>query len=294
MKQMIKNTLKRHIKTAIILASLWFQANTGIAQNLYIKLQTGYQLSLNPLSGQDVVSNVNSTFTTSTYTSNNIGLGTGFNFGAALGYDISENLGTELGLGYLLGQKNEVTSESTNLNANNTFYNNTTNIYTRMFFMNPSMVFKAGTAKLKPYARFGLLLGIGSINSEVNSESSTNGSSSKEYNKYKINGGLAWGANGAFGLVQQVNEHVSIYAEVAIQTINYRPKKSEMIEAELNGNDILNTYSTRDKITEYTDKYTVVSSNNTPNPNKASQSARVNFPLSNVLFQIGVKFSMGK
>ena len=287
-------SFNKNIKSIILFSILILASSKSFTQNAYLKFQSGYQISSNPSSGQNTVSNTSSTFTTTTTTSKNIGLGTGLNFGAAIGYDFSENIGAEIGVNYLFGHKYELTDESTNLNMNNTYDNLTSTIYSRMLFINPSFILKASAPKLNPYMRLGIVMGIGSVRSENTTESSMNNISSKEYTKFITNGGLAWGANGAIGVVHELNQQISIYAEASIQSINYKPKKSEMVEAELNGNDILNTYSNREKISEFSDKYTRVDSGNTPNPNQAKESARINLPLSNLLLQIGVKISLNK
>jgi hypothetical protein len=131
---MIKNTTQpvsaasfnKNIKSIILFSILILASSKSFTQNAYLKFQSGYQISSNPSSGQNTVSNTSSTFTTTTATSKNIGLGTGLNFGAAIGYDFSENIGTEIGVNYLFGHKYELTDESTNLNMNNT-YDNLTN-----------------------------------------------------------------------------------------------------------------------------------------------------------------------
>ena len=100
------------------------------------------------------------------------------------------------------------------------------------------------------------------------------------------------GANGAFGVEYPLRGRINVFGEVSINNINYKPRKTEITEFTLNGNDILNTLSTREKITEYEDKYTEVSSSNPANPNTPNQNGRISIPLSNISFQVGITFKL--
>lgn len=282
--------ISRQISSIIIWLVL---ANfTAFSQGIYIKIGSGYQISSNPSFGQNTVSNTNSSVTTSTYTTNNIGFGKGFNFGAGVGYFFSPNLGAELGVNYLLGTKSEFTNESTNLNSNNNFSKTIFEISSRMLFVNPAVVLKVPNEKWSPYARVGFIMGFGNIIGETSAKTTNGNSSNQSYSKEKISGGIALGANGAFGVEYRLNNKLNVFGEVSVNSINYKPKKGETIEYTLNGNDILNTLSTREKITEFEDKYTIVSSNNPPNPNNPNKNGRISFPLSNISFLVGISFRM--
>ena len=282
------------LRVVLLLACYLSYDYKAFSQGLYLKLGAGYQMSSNPVLAQNTVSNTNSSFTTNTYTSDNIGLGKGFNFRADIGHFFKPNLGMELSFNYLLGTKSEYSNESTNLNANNNFSKSTSEYKSRMLFINPSLVLRIPMDKWSPYARIGFIFGLGNIITETNTKLTNGNNSNQSYSKEKTSGGVALGANGSFGLDRAINNQLHVFGEVCVNSINYKPRKTEITEYTLNGNDILNTLSTRDKITEYEDKYTEVNSSNPVNSNEPSKYGRINMPLSNFSFQLGLRFSLGK
>jgi opacity protein-like surface antigen len=289
MKQATKNNHALGLSIGLLLISFFAIHNKAFSQGAYLKLGAGYQISSNPSFGMSTVSNTNSGFTTTTYTTENIGLGKGIHFGGGFGYFFNSNIGAEIGINYLLGGKNEFTEERTNLNMSNFFSKSNSEIYTRMLFVNPSIVLKIPFSTVSPYARLGLVMGFGHYLSERNISTTSGNNTTTEYTKNKTSGGMAWGANAAFGVDYPLSNQFGLFGEVCINTINYKPKKTETIEARLNGNDILNTFSTSEKIIEYEDKYTEVESNNPANPNEPSKFGRINLPLSNLSFQVGIR-----
>lgn len=292
MKQIFKKMKSLGLYVGLISVNFVAPNNQVFSQGAYLKLGAGYQASSNPSMGMSMVSNTVSSVTTSTYTTKNIGLGKGINFGAGMGYFFTQNLGAELGVNYLLGTKSTYTNEQTNLNANNDYRKSTNDIYTRMLFINPSFVLKIPMEKWNPYARVGVIMGVGQILIETNTQSTNGNSSSNSYTQEKTSGGMALGANGAFGVEYPLSSKINVFGEVSINSINYRPKKSEITESTLNGNDILNTLSTREKITEYENKFTEVDSGNPANPNNPNKFGRISMPLSNIGFQVGLSIRM--
>jgi hypothetical protein len=294
---MILATTNKHdlcIRIVILLTCYLPNNFKAFSQDTYLKLGAGYQVSSNPSFAQNTVSNTNSSYTTNTYTTENIGFGKGFNFDAVIGHFFTPNIGTELGFKYLLGTKNEYTNESTNLNANNNFSKSTNEFKSRMLFINPSLVLIIPMDKWSPYARFGLVFGLGNIITETNTKLINGNNSSQSYSKEKTSGGVALGANGTFGLERSINTQLNVFAEVSVNSINYKPRKTEITEYTLNGNDIINTLSTRDRIIEYENEYTEVNSSNPVNPNEPDKFGRINMPLSNICFQVGIRFSLGR
>jgi opacity protein-like surface antigen len=292
MKEAAKNHPALVLFIGLFLVSFIVPYNKAFSQGAYLKMGAGYQISSNPTNAMSMVSNTISGITTTTYTTENIGLGKGINFGGGLGYFFNSNIGAEIGINYLVGGKNEYTEERTNLNMSNFFSKSNSEIYTRMLFVNPSIVLKIPFTQVSPYARLGLVMGFGHLLGETEIKTNSGNTSSIEYTKSKTSGGMAWGANAAFGVDYPLTSQFGLFGEVCINTINYRPKKTETIEARLNGNDVLNTISTRGKIIEYEDKYTEVDSNNPDNPNEPSKFGRINMPLSNLSFQLGIRISI--
>ena len=94
------------------------------------------------------------------------------------------------------------------------------------------------------------------------------------------------------GFNYRMAKNFSLFAELGIAVINYQPKKAESIEATLNGADILNTYSRREKEVEFVDEYTYT--NSAGNPDEPSKQTKVNIPFSNMGLQLGICYTIGK
>ena len=96
--------MKRKSTTLFIAVIICLFAGKVFAQRIYINLNAG---AATQMSSENISGFNNYTKTTNSITTQQIdvSLGQGINFGGAFGYMINKNLGVELGLSYLLGDK---------------------------------------------------------------------------------------------------------------------------------------------------------------------------------------------
>jgi hypothetical protein len=85
----------------------------------------------------------------------------------------------------------------------------------------PGVIIQSGNKenKLRPYARFGLIIAGSNVQSTTNVE----GVSGKSVNEYS--GGISVGFLGGMGLYKQLNENVKFFAELDVKTITAYPKE---------------------------------------------------------------------
>jgi hypothetical protein len=153
----------------------------------------------------------------------NVGWGRGLNVGASIGYQFNDYFSADLGLGYLLGLNRTI--ETTNETAGVT--TTTEDVYSSGFFqIVPSVTVGAFANDLAPYARFGLLLGLGSGGIESTTTNSVN--SDEAVNTTTYTGGMAMGFQGAFGIRYNVSESFGIYAELVSNNWSYNPSSMEV------------------------------------------------------------------
>ena len=163
-------------------------------------------------------------------------MGKGINFCGTIGYMFNKNVGLEMGISYLLGMKTKSTYESPDEEMIMSFAG-------RMVRINPALVVACGFEKVDPYAKFGVIVGIGLIISEA----TYNYGSDEVYTKIVFNGGVALGLNAATGLKFQVNDKISLFTEASLISMAYSPTKGKVKKATLNGTDKLSSFNTSQK-----------------------------------------------
>jgi hypothetical protein len=219
-------------------------------------------------------------------------LGKGLNFGLNLGYMFNGNIGIDLQCSYLLGD--ETTGESED---NFTFFDinyydfEKISIKSQMFRVNPSIIIASGFDKLDPYAKFGVIFGFGSINlNYLDEEYENNILENKVIEKWKYNGGMAFGISSALGLMYHISDLISVYGELDLVGMSYAPIKGVMTEYTVNGADKLPNLTTDAKEIEFLDEITY-DYDNPPSTAEPSKELKFYFPYSSIGLNIGVRFS---
>jgi len=255
----------------------------------YINVGGGYNLGI---ATQSLLNNDESTNNITKIENVKVSLGKGLNFGLNLGYMFNGNIGIDLQCSYLLGD--ETTSESkdnyTFLNIN--FYDyEKISIKSQMFRVNPSIIIASGFDKLDPYAKFGVILGFGSITlNYLYEEYENNILENKVIEKWKFNGGMAFGISSALGLMYHISDLISVYGELNLVGMSYAPKKGKMTEYTINGADQLPGLTTDDKEIDFVDDITY-DYDNPPSSAEPMKELKFYFPYSSIGLNIGVRFS---
>lgn len=274
--------MKKYVRVLLTTLAIMLLDNSVFSQGSYLNLNAGYGLSMSP-------QNLHF-FDFTNYTSLNnsiteeqiaVSLGKGVSFGGSFGYMFNKNIGAELGLSYLLGSEFEVTR---------TFSFRTTD-YTmsaNMFRINPSIVVACGFEKVNPYAKFGVLIGSGSIMYTL--DEFDNGD--RDVMKVKLDGGMALGFTSGIGALVSVSNKVSFFGEINMVNLSYAPTRGRMTEATVNGVDQLPGWSTDLKEIEFVDSYTYDFAN-PPADTEPNQVLRQHLPFGSIGFNLGlnIRFS---
>lgn len=186
-----------YLVTLVALISICLFTNNTFAQGAYVQVNTGLAFAmgaqnLDYLDFNNYESNSTGSGFTSTQEQVSVSLGKGFNIGGAFGYMFNEHVGAELGLSYLVGGKSEA-----NTTERSTNYNSTTDytLSSKMIRIIPTLVIATGGEKINPYAKFGVVIGSGSVLYETNSISDGD----IYISNLELSGGMALGLTSSIG-----------------------------------------------------------------------------------------------
>lgn len=235
--------------TLVTAVSLGAQAQTTKEGGLYMAIHGGYNTTVAGTSGIDYLGGMlaggipmltangeDDKLETPTYS-----FGKGTNVGINIGYMFNRNVGVELGADYLLGGKNNFKiKEEDDISE--------TSVHAKMIQLRPTMRIAAGKDKINPYAKVGLVIGVGgSIDSELEI---TDGTDKTSVILVKDQG-IAFGFTGAGGVDFSINEKMSIFSEISFTGLSFNPKKGKITKAEFNGEDQLPNIDVRQKEYDY-------------------------------------------
>ena len=267
----------KFLKLVMIAAISLFAINLS-AQETYININAGYGLGM---SSQNLYYfdfyNYTSGSNSSTSEQVNVSLGKGLNVGGTFGFMFNKNIGAELGVSYLLGSKS---------NANDEYRGGKTDytISAKMLRINPSIVIASGLDGINPYAKFGVIIGSGTVIYEYND----NDDGDIGIFKMKLNGGLAFGLNAGVGALFNLNDKMAFFGEINMVNMSYAPSKGEVTEATYNGTDALSDMTTSEKEIEFVDSYTY-SSSNPPADSQPSKQLKQKLPFGSFGINFGLR-----
>ncbi len=267
--------------------SLW-------AQKFGIKTYAGYHLAQNPNNSFNQTSFERAAGGTDMqYSSVKVRWTSGAAAGIGFYCQLKPFLALELGAQYLHGTKSEIYNKRVVENVGEANLINT--YYTRMVFLNPSLVLSLPQTKYTPYARVGLVLGFGNYQRELEDASNLNGGVFNIVRQTtKVYGGMATGYQAALGVRCPIKKAWSVFGEWQFQMINYAPKRSEITAYTINGNNALGGLSTRQRETEFVKNLDFPSGGTgTFNENEPAKSLSFGLPFSNTGLQIGVSYTFG-
>jgi len=272
---------KNYFSTVLIAFAIGLFTNNIYAQGTYIDFNVGYGFRI---SSQNIewpefhnFMIVNSSVTSEQV---NVSLGKGFSLGGAFGYMFNKNIGAELGVSYLIGGKSKAQNNYTNDKIDYT-------LSSKMLRINPSIVISSGFDGINPYAKFGLIIGSGSIMYEYNDNNDGN----IEITKMKMNGGLALGLSSSIGVLFNLNDKMSFFGELNMINLSYAPTKGEIIEATYNGTDELPKMTTSEKEIEFVDSYTY-NLNNPPSDSQPRKELKHKMPFGSFGINFGLKIGL--
>ncbi len=278
---------KNYFKSLMILMFSVLNFSTAMAQGAYFTLGAGYNL---PTSTQtlDALSFSNEFLTdnTTTYEQKYISLGKGLSAGGAFGYMFNENIGAELGISYLMGSTWEcVTDYNSSTSGGNAKFTN--QISSKMTRINPQIVLSMEANKITPYAKVGLLLGMGSM-SYTSKYDYVDGVLEQTL---LLNGGIAKGFTTTIGASYALNDKFSLFGDLNLVNLSYGPTKGMITKFTENGVDMLSLFDPIDKEIQFVDSY-VEDDNIQPLITEPSKELKNKYPFSSAGIHIGIKYTL--
>ena len=258
---------------------------SGDKTGFYIGVGGGYSLPLKTsgesefFSGYDEHRNTDGS---RNYKSRPFSFGQGANFGIDLGYMFTPNIGAELGVDYFMGSKIDVYKYSNDSSPN---YSENQKVSAKMIQLKPAVVFKAGSGKVNPYTKLGVIIGVGGKITSEYSEKDSNPSNNYSFN-IEMSEGTAFGLHGALGLEYAVNDKISLFGEIAGNSLNYSPKKGKVTKWGYDTTNYLEMADIDEKEFEFVDEYKSTDNAN----NKPRKMLKFSTPFSNIGLNIGAKF----
>ncbi|MDD4969372.1 MAG: outer membrane beta-barrel protein [Paludibacter sp.] len=271
--------MKRKSVTLFITVIICLFAHKVLAQRVYVNISAG---AATQMSSENIAGFYNYTKTTNSITTQHIdvSLGQGVNLGGVIGYMVNKNLGVELGISYLLGDKFDALNKQPDNTEN-------TSIYSTMLRFNPSIVLATDLYKINPYVKFGFVIGSGNI---YYSGKYAENNNITVYD-FRKSGGLAYGVSAAIGAMYKLNEKISILGEISSINLSYAPTEGLYTYVSYNGAEETLNLKTKYKQIHYVDNYTY-------NPNVASPElmpgtdVKQKYPFGSLGLNVGLRFNL--
>jgi len=219
--------------------------------------------------------------------------GSGLNIGLGAGYMINENLGVDLGANYAFGASLK-TKYGVLMPHENPFLfpdEPIGSLNGNMLQVNPSVVLATHIQKIKPYARIGMLIGAGEINSvydyNIPISNSYPGLGGQFHYAYKLYGGIALGYNAVLGIAYPLRKNMDIYTEAAFNNIYYVPTNGALIQYSKDGVNQLPNINNYSKTINF--KYSYNESVFANYPDKVQIASPLQYSFNTIVASIGVR-----
>ncbi len=209
--------------------------------------------------------------------------GTGINATLKAGFKHTQNFGVELGTNYLYGLK-KTTKDFSGVNSSTLEKTQTSQLR-----IMPGIVLETSNAALTIYSRLGAVIPLmGKTFTESKNVITTGSSTNETITKRETNYGLSLGYYGAAGVSLKIKEKLKVFAEVELVTLKIKKKSTILTQETVNGSDVLDTYTTSQKETEYKDSYNSADNTDTSRP-RSVRTSKVNFNGASI--NIGIRFN---
>jgi len=268
--------MKRKLSTLLLTIVICFYSNQLQSQNLYVSISVGGGTTMGSQNVPGFVNITNTSFTT-TQDQIHLSLGQGYNYGGAVGYMFNKNIGAELGLSFLIGNKTNSTSTAVAGSASGSYSATMTRVI-------PTIVITTGKEKISSYAKFGIVLGTGNV---LYSGKETQGTDVAVFD-IKMNGGNALGISTSIGAQYKLNNQTVLFAEITTVNLTYAPTKGVYTSATFNGANVLPGMTTKNKEIDFVESVKTTSAT-TPD-SQPSSSLILKYPFGSVGLNLGVKY----
>ncbi|WP_143961882.1 outer membrane beta-barrel protein [Litoribacter populi] len=239
-----------------------FASSKLMAQDTYLQIGGGFALPTSSSAIGDITTLGPDGVPTSIEAVNNK-LGGGIPITVRAGYMITPNVGADIGLNYLIGNKVPISEFRVGGDVL------AVSGHTRQARINPAIVFSTGSDQiLSAYSRLGLVLPVGGVTSleyRVPASLSTSGNSVLEVEE--VRGQFTVGFSGTLGAEYEVYDRLKIFGELEAIHLAVPRRVSETVTFRVGGQDGLDALPTYSRETNYVTELTPSSNNAEFNPN---------------------------
>jgi len=268
----------------VLLAVLMFICINGYSQKIYIRGGGGAALSTSADDIENLISYNTGYYNMSTKLK---GVGTGFPFVVAAGYNLSNYFSVELGINYFYGLQLQRTLSNIFMGGD-TYSDYETKWHGQMFCITPAFVMSVPLNKFRPYSRLGMLFGV--MNNIIRNNHNQNHYEAIEIqSRIKEYGGIAIGAQAAVGTNFAINDLISLFAEIQLNGISYSPSHGKYTQYMVNGVEKLDTRTVKENSWDYKKELTFP--NDIPD-DQPDEQLSTNYHFNNVGLLIGIKLNL--
>ncbi len=273
------------MKIKFIIIIILFGIIESNAQDIQLNISAGYAIPSfkQTVEGyNDIAVSENQTY--GTEASKAFSLGGGYYLNGALQYGFNENIAIGLDLSYLIGQKVEFTQEGAVASVLKTTEQE---LFGNSIRLIPSIILRGEENIIRPYLKLGFIMSKTTV--ELHEKTTIQTDVTLREWEYKSDGN--YGISFAGGLSYQMIDNTAIFIEFNYQSIKYKPTKSTLVKATVNGNNSLDNYLVIDKEISYSSKIDL-EYNISPDPNQPQLLHEIYLPFSSLIIQFGVHIKL--
>jgi hypothetical protein len=291
--------MKTTLTTLIILGLCLFPNTSCLAQRPYLYLGGGYGMSMGAQNLSAIgIFNYRLDKELKEVERISRSFGQGMNFEAGAGFMFTGNFGTEMTFSYLMSDRFEATQVGWGYVTGPDYHieftrNNDIDFRASMLRISPALVFSSGTGTVRPFARFGLIIGKGNIYIDehyVRSYSQISLHSMHVLN-WKFNGELAIGTHAGLGTQVRLGNRFALMGEIKTVNMTWSPLKNELYKATFNGEDILSEFSRYEKETEFVNRYTEIPDQD-PVQSRPRQALKQSLPFGSIGMNLAIRLDL--
>lgn len=275
------------MKKTLLTGALLISTSMAFSQSYYAGINVGYGFS-GPSEAIGTIETINSSFE-STETNIYGTYGSGLNLGLNLGYMVSDHIGFDLGLNYLMGPDVKTMDVTVAGSSGSAVVTSKSTQYRAQ----PSIILSTGGDKVSVYTRSGLVIPLGGTT--ITQYRDDIDPSDKIEADYESGGTFSLGFQGALGASISLGEKLSFFGEFTVINLRIKSESLTMTRYTVNGNDELGNQPTYGKETIYLDELTPSSNNFDYNSgaslDKAKESLANTSNYNSMFINIGIKYS---
>jgi hypothetical protein len=263
-------------KISVLICCVSIVSMGAFAQGSYVRFNVGYGM---PLGSQQVGSDQTYNSNTEEETEKGIygSYGSGLYIQAAYGVSLKGIVGLDFEVGYLAGKKYESKLTTIGFDVNGTMVTKANG-----FSFAPSITFTAQDGNIIPYSRVGPVIGLYKIISETDLDIFGSDLAYEE----EYTGGLAFGFKGSVGVIFNPASKWQFFSEINFITMSYSPKKGEVKKFTIDGESMLDDFSSEERNFKFKDSIT------TDGEQESNDRVKESLPFGSISIQAGIRFKI--